>query len=84
MKKTKQDYLNQLAQIAFGIDDLLDQQNQRIMALNKMVALSREGKKDTPEFRLLQQQARQSEAIDFGNYMADLRAVVKNLRKFKN
>ncbi len=82
MVKSKQDYLNDLVLVAFEMDDMCAEIEARTKRLSKMASLAREGKKDTQEYKDLEWEAQQPTAFDFGDEMADLRKIVKRLRKY--
>lgn len=83
MRKSKSDHLHELALIAFKIDDksaLVDKKTER---LRRMATLSREDKKDSEEFKMLDREFKHPTVIDFGDDFSALRKVVKRLRKYK-
>jgi hypothetical protein len=83
MPKTKEDHLNDLAKLAFKIDDVLQKQQERSERLTKMASLARQGLKETPEFKKLEQEFKQPQFTGPSEELHDLRIVVKRLRRWK-
>lgn len=81
--KTKEDHLNDLAKIAFKIDDVLQKQQERSERLAQMARLSKQGLKDTPEFKKLEHEFRQPQFTGPSEELYELRIIVKRLRKYK-
>ena len=69
--KTKQEYLQELALIAFRMDDKAKRQEEKTKRMQRMASLSRAGQKDSKEFKQLEAE------------MFALRSVVKQLRRYK-
>ena len=83
MSKTKQDYLQELALIAFKMDEKAEKQEARTKKMQRMASLARAGQKDSKEFKQLDMEFRQPTVTDYGNEMFALRKVVKQLRRYK-
>ena len=83
MSKTKLQHLEDLAIVAFKMDARAALQDKRVEEVQRMASLARQGKKDTAEFKKLQEKHRHPKAIDFGNEMNELRRIVKRLRRYK-
>ena len=58
--KTKEDHLNDLAKLAFKIDDVLQKQQERSKRLAQRAILSKQELKETPEFKKLEQELKRS------------------------
>ena len=81
MAKTKQDYINELVSIAFDFDKKYQLQDERTQDLQKMALLTRQGKKESQEFRKLEMR-HIATVIDFSNESNAMRRVIKNLKKY--
>ena len=83
MSKTKQDYLHELALIAFAMDEKAAKQEAKTKRLQRMAALARAGQKDSKEFKDLEMEFHHPTVTDYGDDMFALRKVVKQLRRYK-
>lgn len=84
MSKTKQDHLNDLAKVAFRIDEKAARQDKRVEGFKRMATLAREGKKDSQEFKELRSSYSNSLVVtDYGDEVRDLRRIVARLRKYR-
>lgn len=83
MGKNKQDYLNELAKIAFKIDDKANRMHERTKRLQRMASLAKQGLKQSEEYKLLELEFSHPTVTDFGNEVSELQRVVKQLRKYK-
>lgn len=81
--KTKEEHLNDLVKLAFKIDDVLQKQQEHSERLAQMARLSKQGLKETPEFKKLEQEFKQPQFTGPSEELHDLRIVVKKLRKYK-
>ena len=81
--KTKEDHLNDLVNLAFKIDDVLQKQQERSERLAQMARLSKQGLKETSEFKKLEQEFKQPQFTGASEELHDLRIIVKRLRKYK-
>lgn len=81
--KTKEDHLNDLAKLAFKIDDVLQKQQERSERLQRMAQLARQGLKDTEEFEKLDNEFKYPQFTGPSEELYDLRIIVKRLRKYK-
>lgn len=83
MSKTKQEYLHELALIAFRMDDKAKRQGEKTKKLQRMASLARAGQKDSKEFKQLESEFRHPTVIDYGDDLIAMRRVVKQLRRYK-
>lgn len=83
MSKTKQEYLQELALIAFKMDDKAKRQEEKTKRMQRMASLARAGQKDSKEFKQLEAEFRHPTVTDYGDDMFALRRVVKQLRRYK-
>jgi len=83
MSKTKQEYLHELALIAFRMDDKAKRQEEKTKRMQRMASLARAGQKDSEEFKKLEAEFKHPTVTDYGNDMFALRRVVKQLRRYK-
>lgn len=81
--KTKEDHLNDLAKLAFKIDDVLQKQQERSERLAQMARLAKQGLKETPEFKKLEREFKHPQFTSPSEELHDLRIIVKRLRKYK-
>lgn len=81
--KNKEDNLNDLAKIAFKIDDVLQKQQERSERLVQMAKLAKQGLKETPEFKKLEQEFKHPQFTGPSEELHELRIIVKKLRKYK-
>jgi CHAD domain-containing protein len=81
--KAKEDYLNDLAKIAFKIDDVLQKQQERSERLEKMAKLAKQGLKESKEFKKLEQEFKHPQFTSPSEELHELRIIVKRLRKYK-
>lgn len=81
--KTKEEHLNDLVKLAFKIDDVLQKQQEHSERLAKMARLAKQGLKETPEFKKLEQEFKHPQFTGPSEELHDLRIVVKKLRKYK-
>ena len=81
--KTKEEHLNDLVKLAFKIDDVLQKQQEHSERLAKMARLTKQGLKETPEFKKLEQEFKHPQFTGPSEELHDLRIVVKKLRKYK-
>lgn len=83
MAKTKDDYVKELIANAFKIDDVLQKQQEKSERLAQMARLSKQGLKETSEFKKLEQEFKHPQFSGPSQELHDLRIIVKNLRKYK-
>lgn len=83
MSKKKQDYLHELALIAFKMDDKAKKQEEKTKRMQRMASLAMGGKKDSDEFKKLELEFKHPTVTDYSNDMSSLRRVVKQLRRYK-
>jgi len=83
MAKSKDDHIKDLVFVAFRMDEKAELQKQKTQQLQRMATLARGGKKESEEFKSLEREFKHLNVIDFGNEMAELRAIVKRLKKYK-
>lgn len=81
--KTKEDHLNDLAKLAFKIDDILQEQKERSERLAQMARLAKQGLKETAEFKKLEREFKHPQFTGLNEELLDLRVVVKRLRKYR-
>lgn len=81
--KTKEDHLNDLAKLAFKIDDVLQKQQERSDRITRMAQLARQGLKDSEEFKKLEIEFKHPQFTGPSEELHDLRIIVKRLRKYK-
>jgi len=81
--KTKEDHITDLVKLSFKIDDVLQKQKERSERLARMAQLSRQGLKDTSEFKKLEQEFKHPQFTGPSEELHDLRIIVKRLRKYK-
>jgi CHAD domain-containing protein len=83
MPKTKEDHLNDLAKIAFKIDDVLQKQQEKSERLTRMAQLARQGLKDSEEFKKLDREFKDPQFTSPSEELHELRIIVKRLRRWK-
>lgn len=83
MSKTKQDYLNELALIAFRMDEKANLSDERTRKYQRLAFLAKKGLKETEEYKRLEYEIRQPTVTDFGDEMRELQRVVKQLKRYK-
>jgi len=83
MRKTKLQYLHELALIAFSMDEKAAKQEAKTKRLQRMAALARAGQKESEEFKKLEMDFNHPTVTDYGEDMFALRKVVKQLRRYK-
>ena len=83
MSKTKQEYLHELALIAFRMDEKVKRQEDKTKRMQRMASLARAGQKDSEEFKRLEVEFRHPTVTDYGDDIFALRKVVKQLRQYK-
>lgn len=83
MSKTKQEYLQELALIAFRIDDKAKRQEEKTKRMQRMASLAKDRQKDSKEFKQLELEFRHPTVTDYGDDIFALRRVVKQLRRYK-
>lgn len=81
--KTKEDHLKDLVKLAFKIDDVLQIQQERSERLAQMARLAKQGLKETPEFKKLEQEFNQPQFTGPSEELHNLRIIVRRLRKYK-
>ena len=81
--KTKEDHLNDLAKLAFKIDDVLQKQQERSERLAQMARLAKQGLKETKEFKDLAREFAHPQFTGSSEELHNLRIIVKRLRKYK-
>ena len=79
--KSKEENLNELVNLVFKIDDVLQQQQEKTERLSEMARLAKQGLKDSVEFKRLDSEFRHPKIIDASEYLYKLRIIVKKLRK---
>lgn len=83
MSKTKAEYLQELALIAFRMDDKANRQEEGTKRMQRMASLARTGQQDSKEFKQLEAEFRPPAVTDYEDDMFALRRVVKQLRRYK-
>lgn len=83
MSKTKLDYLNELALIAFDVSDKLELVKKRTEDLQRMAVLAREGKKEGLEYLELERLFSHPSVIPFDDEIQSISRLAKSLRRYK-
>jgi len=82
MSKTKLDYIKELVQIAFDIDEKAKKVHEITKEVQIMASLARQGLKDTKEFKSLELKHRQPRVNDFGDDVLRIQRIVKSLKRY--
>ena len=81
--KTKQDHLEDLIEIAYRIDNYFQLQQDRSDRLKRMTQLSRQGLKETEEFKILDREFKNPFFVGNQECFEDLRRKVKQIKNYK-
>jgi len=81
--KTKEDCINELVNLSFKIDDVLQKQQERSDRLAQMARLAKQGLKETAEFKKLELEFKYPQFTGPSEELHELRIIVKHLRKYK-
>ena len=81
--KTKQGHLEDLIEIVYKIDNYFQLQQDRSDRLKRMAQLSKQGLKETEEFKKLDREFKTPSFVGNQECFEDLRHKVKILKKYK-
>lgn len=80
MKKSRDNYIDDLVSVAFKLDDNFLRQKEKSKELQRMAQLARAGEKDSEEFKTLDRRYKNPTVIDSSNEWEELHRIVTQLR----